>query len=132
MLVPRGQRDGTVTMPSSRSFCIRHAAGRVASAMLLMAGCAILASSIPGTAMARPDTRKMTCQQAQEFVRRSGAVVMSTGRYTYERIVTNQSYCEYDEITWLMVAPTKDVPNCRVGYYCRTRIDDDELFLRRR
>jgi hypothetical protein len=119
-------------MAARQSNFVPRAMGRSLTAMLLMASVAVIASAFPETASARPDTRTMTCQQAQDFVRRSGAVVMSTGQYTYERIVTNQSFCDFDEITWLMVAPTKDVQKCRVGYYCRTRIDDDGPFLRRR
>ncbi len=97
-----------------------------------MAGFAILAVAFPQAAQARPDTRTMTCQQAQDFVRKSGAVVMTTGPHTFERIVSNRSFCDFDETTWLMVAPTRDVPNCRVGSYCRTRIDDDGPFFLRR
>ena len=73
-------------------------------------------------APARPDTRAMTCTQAQRFVQERGAVVMTTGRHTYERIVTGVGFCQSDEETWIKVAPTRDDPSCRVGYYCRTRI----------
>lgn len=97
-------------------------------AILVFAAAAMAAPMVPGEAMARPDTRTMTCQQAQDFVRRSGAVVMSTGQHTYDRIVSNRGFCDADEITWLKIAPTKDNPKCRVGYYCRTRIDDGPLW----
>jgi hypothetical protein len=119
-------------MAASRSLRFPRAAGHAVAATLLMAGFAILAVAFPQAAQARPDTRTMTCQQAQEFVRRNGAVVMTTGPHTFERIVSNRSFCDFDETTWLMVAPTRDVPNCRVGSYCRTRIDDDGPFFRRR
>jgi len=56
---------------------------------------------------------------------------MSTGQHTYSRIVSNRGFCEPDEITWLKVAPTKDNPKCRVGYYCRTRIDDGPIWRMR-
>ena len=72
---------------------------------------------------ARPDTRAMTCAQAQAFVQSRGAVVMTTGRFTYERIVTNRSFCPRDETTWVKVAPTADNPQCRVGYYCKPPIE---------
>ena len=103
--------------------------GRRKLAFLLLAAGAAIVSMVPGEALAaRADTRAMTCQQAQDFVRRNGAAVMTTGRHTYERIVSNQGYCEVDEITWLKVAPTKDNPKCRVGYYCRSRIDDGPIW----
>jgi hypothetical protein len=95
------------------------------SALAIVAGLAF-----SNAAHARPDTRAMSCEQAKSFVRQKGAVVMSTGQYTYERIVSNQSFCGWDEITWLKVAPTKDDPKCRVGYYCRPRINDGDRFRR--
>jgi hypothetical protein len=119
-------------MAERQSPLVQRAAGCPAAAMLFVASFAVSASAFPETASARPDTRTMTCQQAQEFVRRSGAVVMTTGPRTFERIVANRSFCDFDETTWLMVAPTRDVPNCRVGSYCRTRINDDGPFFRRR
>jgi hypothetical protein len=91
---------------------------------------AAAALTFSNTAHARPDTRAMTCEQAKNFVRQKGAVVMSTGQYTYERIVSNQSYCDWDEITWLKIVPTKDDPKCRVGSYCRPRINDGDRFRR--
>ncbi len=107
-------------------------AGRGSMAILLAAAGALAIPMAPVEALAaRPDTRAMTCEQAQNFVRQKGAVVMTTGQYTYERIVSNQGYCDVDEITWLKVAPTKDNPKCRVGYYCRTRIDDGPIWRMR-
>jgi len=93
----------------------------VASVFGAMAVAAILAAA-PEAHSARPDTRAMNCQQAQSLVRSRGAVVMTTGQYTYERIVAGQGYCEGDEETWIKTAPTRDDPQCRVGYYCRTRV----------
>jgi hypothetical protein len=100
----------------------------------LLAAALVTMPMLAGEAQARPDTRKMTCEGAQQFVRKNGAVVMTTGQYTYERIVTSQGYCDYDEMTWLKIAPTSDNPKCRVGYYCRPRLDDhgDNFIWRRR
>jgi len=66
----------------------------------------------------RPDTRAMTCQQAQAFVRQRGAVVMTTGQFTYSRIVAGLGFCGGDEETQLKIAPTRDQPRCRVGLVC--------------
>jgi len=81
---------------------------------------AMIASALSGvvSAQGRPDTRRMTCEQAQEFVHHRGAVVMSTGRFTYERLVRNRSYCDYDENIWQVYAPTRDYRRCRVGNKC--------------
>jgi hypothetical protein len=98
----------------------------------LLAAALVAMPVLASDALARPDTRKMTCEGAKNFVRQNGAVVMTTGQYTYERIVTNQGYCDYDEMTWLKIAPTLDNPKCRVGYYCRPRMDDDDFLWRLR
>jgi hypothetical protein len=82
-----------------------------------------LATQLPALA-ARPDTRAMTCEQARAFVRQQGAVVMSTGPYTYDRIVSGYGYCERGQETWLTTAPTRDNPKCRIGYLCKDRIND--------
>lgn len=105
-------------------------ARKIAFTMLALSAAAAMSASLTQTAHARPDTRTMTCEQARNFVRQKGAVVMSTGQFTYDRIVSNQGFCGWDEITWLKVAPTKDDPKCRVGYYCRPRINDGDRFRR--
>ncbi len=91
----------------------------------LVLAAVLAAAAGPASAAGRPDTRAMTCQGAQAFVRQHGAVVMTTGRYTYDRIVSGQGYCGGDEETALKIAPTRDNPKCRVGYYCRARIIDE-------
>ncbi len=87
---------------------------------LLLASLSLAAAISP--AAARPDTRAMTCEGAKAFIRGNGAVVMSTGQYTYDRIVAGIGYCDRGEEAVLKVAPTRDNPRCRVGYYCRDRL----------
>jgi len=89
------------------------------------------AAALPASAQARPDTRTMSCAAAQALVRSKGAIVMTTGQYTFERIVANRSFCEWDEDTWIKIAPTTDNPKCRVGSYCRARVNDGDGPLRR-
>ena len=67
---------------------------------------------------ARPDTRTMTCAQAQDLVKRSGAIVLSTGQYTYSRFVADRRYCGHYEILRPSYAPTRDTAQCPVAYYC--------------
>lgn len=74
-------------------------------------------------ASARPDTRTMTCAYAQQLVRQAGAIIMSTGTYTYERFVYGMGKCGPLEETRLITAPTQDNPRCRVGSICQTTID---------
>lgn len=89
-----------------------------------LAAAAVAASLLAsaGPAHARPDTRTMSCEQARDFIRQNGAVVMTTGQYTYDRIVANFSHCYRDEEAAIKLAPTADNPRCRVGYYCRQRM----------
>lgn len=66
----------------------------------------------------RPDSRRMTCNQAYNLVQRHGAVVMSTGRYTFERVVADRRWCQFEEVTQRFLVPTRDDRRCRVGYKC--------------
>lgn len=70
------------------------------------------------SAMARPDTRTMTCAQAQDLVKRSGAIVLTTGDYTYSAFVGTRAYCQSREFLRPSYAPTRDNPSCRVGSRC--------------
>ena len=52
---------------------------------------ATVASAV--SAHARPDSRTMSCDQVRGLIRSEGAVVMSTGRHTYDRYVTDSRQC---------------------------------------
>jgi len=83
---------------------------------------ALLALNIgQSAAQARPDVRAMSCQQAQGLVIQRGAVVMTTGRYTYHRFVSGRRYCD----RWQDVRPAysaaADGAQCQVGWECFTR-----------
>jgi hypothetical protein len=73
----------------------------------------------PSAAAARPASYSMTCEEAQALVAANGAVVVSTGRYTYERFVAHVGFCVHGEIVDSAHAPTIDDPQCRIGYRCR-------------
>lgn len=76
-----------------------------------------LAGTVAASA-ARPDLRAMSCRQAQEMIRAEGAVVATTGRYTYRRFVSHQRYCDRWEGIVPALSPTRDNPRCLVGYIC--------------
>ncbi len=88
----------------------RTAAAAFAAMMLIFATAA---------EAARPDLRRMTCAEAQQLVARHGAVVMTTGPHTYFRFVANQGYCDPWEAIFVKYSPTRDTPQCPVGYECR-------------
>lgn len=83
-----------------------------AQALLLML------APLPASAQSRPDTQRMVCQQAVNTVARAGAIVMTTGPGTYERIVANERFCLIGESPERAFAQTRDTPRCFVGYYC--------------
>lgn len=84
---------------------------------LAIAGLLILAA---GLAEARPDARTMTCDQARQAVQKSGAVVMSTGQYTYKRFVVNSRFCDPHQVSAPIRVKTKGDGKC-VLTYCKTR-----------
>ncbi|MGY6708988.1 MAG: hypothetical protein ACXIVF_11725 [Rhizobiaceae bacterium] len=47
----------------------------------------------------RPDARNMTCQQVNDLITSSGAVVLTTGQHTYDRYVASSRYCSYPHTT---------------------------------
>lgn len=81
---------------------------------------AFLASTSSVQAQQRLSTLNLTCGQAQRVVASRGAIVLSTGTYTYDRFVRDQSFCEFNETIDLAVVPSRDTPQCPVGYRCRT------------
>ena len=76
-------------------------------------------------AQTRPQTPSMTCAQARGIVLSRGAVVLGTGGFTYDRFVRDRSFCEINETTEVAIVPTRDRPQCPVGYRCR---DADYFF----
>ncbi|MFD1302155.1 hypothetical protein [Methylobacterium marchantiae] len=76
----------------------------------------------------RASTTDMTCAQAQATVTRSRGIVLGTGGATYDRFVRDRGFCEVTEITVPAYAPTRDDPNCLVGYRCREPSRGDRFF----
>jgi hypothetical protein len=85
----------------------------------------VLASASSVQAQTRPQTPGMTCDQARGIVFSRGAIVLGTGGFTYDRFVRDSSFCEINETTEPAVVPTRDTPQCPVGYRCR---DTDYFF----
>ncbi|ACL59698.1 hypothetical protein [Methylobacterium nodulans] len=91
-----------------------------------------LLSAVSGAsdAQERPSSLDMTCRQAARLVSARGALVLGTGGFTYDRFVRDRSFCEPTEVTANGFAPTRDNPECLVGYRCiepgRDWFGDDE------
>ncbi len=89
----------------------------------------ILLLTIADAAYARPDVRTMTCAQAKALVRQSGAVVLTTGEYTYDRFVASRAFCERTYTTGPAWVATTDTSQCQVGFRCerlKQRLNDDD------
>ena len=73
------------------------------------------------SAQTQVEGRSLSCAQIAATVRNRGAVVISTGPYTYDRYVNGGQFCVRPEIpvpTWISTA---DAAQCFVGYVCRDR-----------
>lgn len=83
---------------------------------------ALIAVTAAGSALARPDTRSMTCAQTQNLIVRSGAIVLTTGRHTYDRYVASARYCSLPNVPTLTSVQTRDTRQCPV-YNCQRAED---------
>jgi hypothetical protein len=69
-------------------------------------------------AQPRPSTVGRPCVASQRLVFASGAVVLGTGGFTYDRFVRDRSFCEFNQYTEPAWVPSGDTPQCFVGYRC--------------
>jgi hypothetical protein len=86
-----------------------------------------LALVAAGTSLAgaRPNTLTMSCDEAIALVQRAGAIVLSTGRYTYDRFVAHNGFCIPGQDVRRAMAPTEDTRYCTIGYTC---VERDRLY----
>ncbi|MGU3537107.1 hypothetical protein [Methylobacterium sp. A54F] len=91
------------------------------------AALALLLSVLALPALGQPRTAspRMTCQEAMDLVRREGSVTLSLGRAPPERFVRDRSFCELTEIAELRFVPTRDNPECPIGYRCKEPAFED-------
>ena len=72
---------------------------------------------------ARPDTRKMTCEQTQALIQSQHAAVLSTGPNTYDRYVRQfGNECDWPEVPMSAYIPARD-GHCPV-YRCEEPVDN--------
>lgn len=84
---------------------------------LAMLACLVVLA--PAAADARPMSSRMTCNEVQRLVARSGAVVMNFTPSTYDRVVRDRRWCLPTEGLVNLYVPTRDSPQCFAGYTCR-------------
>jgi hypothetical protein len=87
----------------------------------LIAAFVLSALATGAVAQSRPSTLQMSCGQARATVASRGAIVLGTGGYTYDRFVGNRNFCEINETIEPAWVPTRDTPQCFIGYRCRDR-----------
>ena len=73
----------------------------------------------PAAAQERVPAAAMPCAQVAGLIQARGAAVLSTGPYTYERVVRDQGFCEAETTTAPAYVPTSDTAQCFAGYRCR-------------
>ncbi|MGE3646084.1 MAG: hypothetical protein AB7F96_19745 [Beijerinckiaceae bacterium] len=78
----------------------------------------IAAAMASSAAQARPFTPAMSCGSAANTVSLNGAIVMSTGRHTYDRFVISKAYCTPQETLKPAYVETANDDQCFVGYTC--------------
>jgi hypothetical protein len=96
---------------------IAHKISKARDAVIAAGACLALLAATPALAQ-RPDTRAMSCQQAAGLVARSGAIVLSTGPDLYDRYVARETFCAAGYFGRPAFVPTRDRPQCPIGYYC--------------
>ncbi|MBZ6074875.1 hypothetical protein [Microvirga puerhi] len=88
---------------------------------------AIVAFTIATTAalaQAGPSTAERPCAADRALVNSRGAVVLSTGQYTYNRFVRDGRYCQVDQYPEVAYVPSLDTAQCFVGYRCQDGTED--------
>lgn len=89
----------------------------------------VAAASVPTAAQGRPDVRQMSCGQVQSLIAENGAVVLTTGQYTYDRFVAYGSLCSYPDVATAQRVSTRDTDQC-VIYNCQPDPFEDSFFDR--
>jgi hypothetical protein len=87
---------------------------KIAGVALLSGGLAIAGVTAAGAQSGRPNSTAMTCGQVQSLINQRGAVVLSTGRHTFDRYVANRNFCQHGEFLKREYVPTRDTPRCYV------------------
>jgi hypothetical protein len=87
----------------------------------LVWGMAFALAATAAAAQSRPSTTAQPCATSQRMVAASGAIVLGTGGYTYDRFVRDGGFCEFDETTEPAWVPSRDTPSCFIGYRCKSR-----------
>jgi len=75
---------------------------------------------LAGPAEALTQTRSMSCSQAKSMLQGAGSLVMTTGPNTFAQVYSISGACRASRARPQSV-PTRDNPNCNVGFVCLPR-----------
>ncbi|RDJ24259.1 hypothetical protein DWF00_04040 [Bosea caraganae] len=81
---------------------------------------ALVLAADAAAAQSRPSTVTRPCDANRQSVIASGAIVLGTGGFTYDRFVNDRSFCQVDQYTEPAWVPSRDTPSCFVGYRCKS------------
>ena len=84
----------------------------------------LLATLFATQALARPDSRRMTCAQIQSYIKQNGSVLFTTGEFTYDTYVADSRFCGRNSRPAPAKIPSADKKKCVVDYQCRKRMND--------
>lgn len=73
---------------------------------------------LPAWSAGRINSNTLSCSGARLLVAQKGAVLMQTGRHTFDRYVRGIGYCAPGEYVDRAFVPTLDRPKCAIGYVC--------------
>lgn len=79
----------------------------------------VLASA--ASAQAMPNSRTMSCANAQRLIQQNGSALMASGPAIFDRYVASVAFCPALQITRPAWVATADNPKCFIGYRCTDR-----------
>ncbi|MEP9355249.1 hypothetical protein ABLE93_16800 [Xanthobacter sp. KR7-65] len=71
-----------------------------------------------GAAVAQTSSLSLTCAEAAGLIQARGVAVLATSRTLYDRYVRDRRFCYYEQDTKPEWVPTRDNPQCFIGYTC--------------
>lgn len=84
----------------------------------------VLATGV-ALAQSRPSTPDRTCATNRQSVASSGAIVLGTGGFTFDRFVRDRGFCQHGDFLEPAFVPSRDNPQCFVGYRCKVDVPWD-------
>lgn len=85
----------------------------------------LLLAAAPALAQSRPSTPDRSCAANHQSVAANGAIVLGTGGFTFDRFVRDRSFCQHGDFLEPAFVPSRDTPQCFIGYRCKVDVPWD-------